>query len=547
MRARGTKERGATIPLVALLLPMLVLMTAFAVDLGRQRSDRRLAQAGADVVALDMMRVVEGRAFDDLRTDPATSDALSRSAQRNGFENAVGFIVDPHLPRVTNLEWGEIPGDDEDGSAFVPLDPLDAADGPRVPTAVRITTERTTDYFFQPGERGVTRQAIATEDSSGSFQLGTRLASVSTADAALLNSVLGPALRGVATLDVLDYQGLLGAEVHLGRLAAELGFASPDELADASVDARRFYQAAATVMQNQGDTAAASAFNRLSATADSSATLAMGNVLQVEQGGSDAVAGGSVNAFSLVQGSAYAINGTSTLSVPSLGLAVPGIGVSSMALDVTERPRIVSGREGVSGSTRQAGTTLTLELLDQPLAPGFRVSGLLTLQLQLAGGTGRLSDVDCGRPGIVVALSPRPVTTTETLDLTVRLLGVPVARITGQGANVTTQGTANGASFLYTSEFLPDVGAGDMVPSNTTSLGLAGASNVTAGNVESIGPGPGIPLSALAGLLNTLLNPVLNVVDNQVITRLDRQLGLNIGGADIGAIDMRCRSIKLVG
>ncbi len=46
------RDRGATLPIVALLLPVLILMPAFAVDLGRQRSSRRTMQARADVIAL---------------------------------------------------------------------------------------------------------------------------------------------------------------------------------------------------------------------------------------------------------------------------------------------------------------------------------------------------------------------------------------------------------------------------------------------------------------------------------------------------------------
>ena len=118
------RDRGAVIPLVALLLPVLLVMVAMAVDLGRQRSDRRLAQAGADVVALDMIRIVEGRTLDQVLSDPATSTALTDSADRNGFTNAVGYVVDLLQPHISNIEWGVIPSDDQDASGFVALDPL---------------------------------------------------------------------------------------------------------------------------------------------------------------------------------------------------------------------------------------------------------------------------------------------------------------------------------------------------------------------------------------------------------------------------------------
>ncbi len=54
-------DRGAVLPLVAIVLPVLILLTAFAVDLGRQRASRRTMQARADVIALDLARLMDGR------------------------------------------------------------------------------------------------------------------------------------------------------------------------------------------------------------------------------------------------------------------------------------------------------------------------------------------------------------------------------------------------------------------------------------------------------------------------------------------------------
>jgi len=45
-------ERGAVIPLVALALVALIIMTAIAVDGGNARQNRRNAQAAADAGAL---------------------------------------------------------------------------------------------------------------------------------------------------------------------------------------------------------------------------------------------------------------------------------------------------------------------------------------------------------------------------------------------------------------------------------------------------------------------------------------------------------------
>lgn len=551
---RWRDERGLTLPLVALALPVLIIMVGMAVDLGRQRSDRRLAQAGADVVALDMMRIVRGRTVLQVVNDPDTAVALSESAQRNGFSNAVGFVVDAHDPHIENIEWGTVIND----STFVRLDPFDAnADGDgngvkdpnEVPTAVLVRAERTTDYFFRPGENGVSRRAIATQDKVASFEIGTRLASVSSSDAALLNRILGGALGGPIT--ILDYNGLVGVDMDLDALAAELGFGSPDELANASVNAQDFYEASAEVMSNSGNTAAANAFGAAAATVNSGTTIDMGTLMDMEQGGGDDAANSSVNAFGLLIGSAYAINGTNTLSVPSLAVTIPGVTSTSMNLKVTEKPLLVDGREGATGSTRQAQMVLNLAIPSTTVGL-LRISGTATLTIDIAGGTGILYIIDCGLPGIAVSLTPKPVVTSMSLNLQVRqtlpIVGnVPVANVSGTTASISAVGTANPVAFDYPSEFRPDVGTGPMVQSNPTSLGIAGASNVTPARVTVLGVPGGPTAAAVTSTTNTLLNPILTRVDSVVVNNLSRQLGLNIGGADIGARDMSCNSIKLIG
>jgi hypothetical protein len=87
-----------------------------------------------------------------------------------------------------------------------------------------------------------------------------------------------------------------------------------------------------------------------------------------------------------------------------------------------------------------------------------------------------------------------------------------------------------------------------MVSTPSTSLGLAGASTISAGRLRALGALPvGVTLTSVATLLDGAVDPLLALIDNRILTRLDRQLGLNVGGADMGAINMTCRSVKLVG
>ena len=79
--------RGAIIPMMAMLLVVLIPSTAIAVDLGMQRVVRRDMQALADVVALDLVRLVDGRNAAQINSGyhghATLSVALVRSVARN--------------------------------------------------------------------------------------------------------------------------------------------------------------------------------------------------------------------------------------------------------------------------------------------------------------------------------------------------------------------------------------------------------------------------------------------------------------------------------
>src|SRR2546423_10800643 len=87
-------ESGAVLPIVALSLAVLMVMTAFSVDIGRQMMRRRESQAVADVVALDMARMLDGRTRAALESDPAWDQLRRNAAARNNFpESGVTAVV----------------------------------------------------------------------------------------------------------------------------------------------------------------------------------------------------------------------------------------------------------------------------------------------------------------------------------------------------------------------------------------------------------------------------------------------------------------------
>src|SRR5207244_11413055 len=127
----------------ALSLLTLIVRTACTIDLGRQMVPRREAQATADVIALDMSRLIDGRSASAIVSDTRWASTKAASAARNNWDNAKVAAETGH--------W--------DGTTFTPLS------GASIPDAVRVTANQTIQYFFArvigQTQGSVTRSAIA--------------------------------------------------------------------------------------------------------------------------------------------------------------------------------------------------------------------------------------------------------------------------------------------------------------------------------------------------------------------------------------------------
>jgi uncharacterized membrane protein len=82
---RGRDDRGVVIPIVALSLTFLMLMTAFTVDLGRLMVTSRQVQSVADVTSLDLVRQLDGRTVAQIQADPNWTTAVADTRARNNF------------------------------------------------------------------------------------------------------------------------------------------------------------------------------------------------------------------------------------------------------------------------------------------------------------------------------------------------------------------------------------------------------------------------------------------------------------------------------
>lgn len=607
---RGRDERGAVIPMVALLLVVLVPSSAMAVDLGMQRVVRRDMQTMADVVALDVVRLVDGRTAAQIQAGynglPTLTNALARSVARND-DDVLGDVPTvtaklAHIDSATGLL------DTVSGGATREVS------GTEVPNAVEVTASGAVNFAFVPGRGGAARSAVAVPAPSACFRLGSYAVGVDTADSALLNTLL-PGLLNNTTFSgtLVGYQGLAAADLSLLDLVGvnSLGVANPDALLDlGGLTLGQFYAAMASALQAQGGhTAEVTLLQALSTNANVTGTIRIRDVLNIVSGDTAALAA-RFNVLDLVVGAAYAANGSHALGVPKLAVQLPGVASLVTSLLVGEPPRLACGGKGkataqtgqvdltVAGdladaSTTIAGLTTPLGVLGSLISGVLNgvVSGTVTAathvaaEAHLAQAKGTLTNIVCGdattvsnAEGIDVQVSASvlsSVSASETVRLTglldlkaaLPLLGtVKIATISvdlsSTGSASTTQGTVTGTvSFRH-----PDdaYGAPKSYGSGIVLNGLANPTLSPSAKVHiTFLPGYGtsgdVNVTSIAGLA-TILNNLLatatsnvnsNVVSplNSVVTpQLAKQLGVRVGGADVFALPRpTCSDPQLAG
>lgn len=527
--------------LTAIALPVLLLMTSFAVDLGRQRAGRRDAQAKADVIALDLARLINGGPVTGIEHEVP----LAESAARN----------DLSVDKVTAVTWGTINSATFAFDACVTLD--------CVPTAVRVTVEDDIDYVFQPGEGHVSRSAVAASEAKAGFAIGSFAAAVDSGSGALLNSLVGDALN----LGVLGYTGLAAVDLTYAGIAAELGLANPNELFAGNVSAFEALDAAAEILRRGGTNAAEVAvLDQVLAVPNSPLQdVSVGDIAHVEAGSEDAALGSAVNLFDLLATGAFLSNGNQGLAIPTTVLALPGVTFTGGA-NVIQGPREFYGpvgtprtpqpvsQVGVNGtfalSTQTIGNRIvsTLEsivpgicglLLLGPLLCGLTTK-LITIDLtasvnlDLASARGTIAAIGCGSPKeLDIDVASSLVTAGLTFQAVVKANGTTILSVP---LSVTAPAPADNSTAHF--EIPPDV-FGEFQPSDPGS-GSLGLNDAQINGLGALG-------TLLTPALNTLLSNTVNAVNTALVVPLSEALGIRVAGADIAPLRIDCSTVVLAG
>lgn len=416
---RPREDRGAVVAMVLLLLVALVGSTAFAVDLGLQRVVRRDAQALADVVALDLARLLDGRTAAQVIAGDSTHPALATALRQSVARNPDGVAGEP--PTVT----ARLVTLNADGSPVLDTTGLPAAlTGSQIPTAVWVKVAGRIAFAFEPGAGSASRTAVARASSVACLQVGSFVAAVNSGHGAALDRYLNDALD----LSIASYTGLVDAAVTLRSLETSLLAGTTGAVIDYSrISLGSLFRASATALRADGGQAAdVTLLESLATKVAASAIIDLRQVVDLSTGNA-ALLASSINVLDLVAISGFLANGTNLLSLPVLW-NVPQFSNGMTSLQVIEGPQRACGEPG-STTARTAQIRLrALPELNVPTIAGLAAAKVVAdTDISLASASASLTGVRCGAGTVG---DPQEIRAQVTRSLSTSRVDIPI-RLTG--------------------------------------------------------------------------------------------------------------------
>lgn len=578
MRLPHRDARGVTAVVVAVLMSaVLVVSAAFAVDLGQQRVVRRDMQAIADVVSLDLARLLDGRtaaAYDKSAFDEAKNKSVARNDDALGGELS-----------SSDVTWDFV---ERDGDNWVVVGKTSTG----TPTAIRVNAGSDIRFAFG-GVTGVARgdanrTSIATLEPKVCFSVGANLVDLDTS-----SNVLVQALETFLGINLLDVSAsavgpsgiasLKQAQVPLLDLAAALDVGTVDALVTSTepVTVGELLTASAEVLNNKGGLANVEAALLLEALAANAAlatpTLLVSDILEVGPGGGSAL-NADLKVADLVEVLAY-VAGEHAVGV-TVPVNVPGLAGMLATVEVIEIPKMACARpnespvvEAESAQVRVSATldlgsaTLVTDLLtglnntltgllgallstrEERIKPGSLATSL-TLSVTSAQARASLKNPDgvrCSDPAGQTA-SFDVTTSLASVNLSLNLgyvvqrrtrltilspwgawndIRTVSATILGLGANL-GDATPTDVDLVYPAP------PSEEMPQGTKQTALALSLQVTASEEAGIGAIVG---SLLNPVLNTLVNPLVSTLNAGLLPALRTTLGLL--GVELGKTTLK--------
>lgn len=529
---RDRDERGAVAVIMGVGLTLvLLLIAAFAVDLGMQRTARRDMQALADVVALDLARNLDGRTRAALASTMDTE--MAKSVARNDDTLGAAPEMTWDLGRMTDGEYASVGATE-------------------VPNAVRVTADTTVDFAFD-GITGVAsgdagRTAIAQSLGGACFALGSYAARIDTSTSPILGPLLG-ALGSNINVSAIDYNGLANAKIQLlDLIGADVGVGTLEELVRGNqlLSLGDFYLATAGVLSKNGQAAYASLLQSMAVGLDD-VQLRAGDLIGLGTTGSNGL-DADLNLLDIVTAAAAAATGENALTIPQASVNLGPLANVGVNLTAIEAPRVGCGRKNdpaAAAKSTQVQVNLSANALNLNLllaGTDVRLSG----SVSVAQATGQLTDVRCDPTGLTIQVTDGLLNVDLRLQVTVyaNILGIRIP-VVGGPITIKGQSTSGGTAEI---EITDDSDYDALSTFGSGSSGLPVLTVNTSG-LALIGLPIGIVLGPIVNtLVSGLVNPLVQNLDSALLSPLLNNLGIDLSGADIKKFRTpKCDAPKLVG
>ncbi|MCP3750391.1 pilus assembly protein TadG-related protein [Pseudomonas sp. SBB6] len=319
------RQRGAIGLIAALTLGMALLFVLMVIDTGRLFLEQRKLQRVADMAALE---AVNGKGT-CLPTGPSAQALATQAATRNDHA--------PGPDRSLQVECGSL----QTGAASLRVFTADAskADAVRVTAGITLQTSiaagirsLVASATFDPSTR-LSAQATAAQPGPPLARLNIRstLLNIDSSRSAQLNALMGTLLGSQVNLSLVQWQGLLQADVNLLNyldalaIKAQVSAGNYTELLGKTVNVGEALAVMATVAAQNNPLVDVSGLTQLSVQAQNAGGIALGDLLDIHNGGSSAGLDAKLQALQLVQGMVQLANsahgGEVSLPVNLLGLA----------------------------------------------------------------------------------------------------------------------------------------------------------------------------------------------------------------------------------
>lgn len=555
----------------ALALPIMLGAMAMGIDYGYLTLQQRTLQSTADLAAIAAASNINA-------PEQAALAYFQLNNQNIVVKTASGLLTptglkafDPTTVYTTYSGYAEI-----SKARYLPDPSLPAASRVQIngtpADAIRLTVHQKSQLMFgasitDPPMLGATGTAAV--DKVASFSIGTRLASL---DGGIVNSLLGGLLGTTISLQAMDYQSLVNAQIDvlktLDVLAINLGLTA-GTYQDLLATDITFGQLVTAITKTPGNTSSVSTIlNTLFKAVDKTkVTLKLQDVLSLGPIGKQLVGqsqGLTFNAsiMQLISAAATAHQGGNQLNI-DLGTPLLGLGSATLTVAIgappAETPTAAVGSPGMTIRTAQTRLALTVNIDGLAALLGLQLKVPLYIDVayaeaQLAAitcsGTGKNNatvDVDA-IPGVVelaignvdtsafsnFGKTPRVTQTDIVSSLLVDVVAMADAKATNSKISRLTFSPSD-----ITSGKVRTVSTQDTLTTLTQSLLSSLTLQVRVLSLPLVLPGA--ITSAVASTLQVATVPLDTLIYNLLLT-----LGVRVGEADVRVGGVVCRNPVLV-